>query len=82
MLLHHDVVAHREPEACSLAGRLGREERVEHPVLDVSGNANAVVTDANFDGFAKTARLRTQRRFESAAMLAETLRDRIETVGD
>jgi len=56
VLLGHDVVADRETEAGALAGRLGREERLEQPVAQFGRDANAVVADADLDSGAEIAR--------------------------
>jgi hypothetical protein len=42
MLLGHDVVADREPEAGAFPGRLGREERLEQFVFNLGRNPDAV----------------------------------------
>ncbi len=49
MLLHDDVVAHRQAKPGALARRLGGEERIEHLLLHLGRNAGAVVADADFD---------------------------------
>src|SRR5438132_14251024 len=56
MLLGHDVIADREAEASSLAGRRGREEWLEQLVLDLRCDAGAVVADADFRCIAKIPR--------------------------
>src|SRR5579864_3809837 len=56
VLLSHDVVADRQPKAGPLAGRLGREERLEQLVLDVGRDANAVVANPHLDHVAEIAR--------------------------
>src|SRR3954452_8969719 len=43
VLLYDDVVAEGEPEAGTLARRLGSEERVEHLRLDVLGDTDPVI---------------------------------------
>jgi len=53
MLLGHDVVADREAKAGPFAGRLRREERLEQLVLDLRGNADAVVADTDLDYIAE-----------------------------
>ena len=56
MLLHDDVVRHRETKAGSFTGWLGREERVEHLFLHLGRDAGAVVANANFDGGSEVLR--------------------------
>jgi hypothetical protein len=65
MLLGHDVVADREAETRSLAGRFGREERLEQFVLDLRRDTNAVVADADLHGLAEIARRHLQRGLET-----------------
>ena len=50
VLLGDDFVADRQPEPGAFAGRLGGEERLEQLVLDLGGNADAVVAHAHLDG--------------------------------
>ena len=64
MLLGHDVIADREAKAGALAGRLGREERLEQLVLDLGWNAGAVVANADFHRIAEIARRHFQGRLE------------------
>src|SRR5215470_2140248 len=56
VLLRHDVIADREAEAGSLAGRLCREEGLKELVLDVGSNSNAIVTNADLDCIAEIPR--------------------------
>ena len=56
MLLGHDVVADRKAEAGAFAGWLGREEGLKELVLDLRGNAGAVVVDADFNRIAEIPR--------------------------
>ena len=53
VLLHDDVVAHRQAKPGTFTGGLGREERVEYLLLHVGGDAGAVVTNPDFDGLAE-----------------------------
>src|SRR6267142_1489212 len=53
VLLGHDVIADRQAKPCALSGRLGGEEWLEQLVLDLRGNAGAVVADADFDRIAE-----------------------------
>ena len=56
MLLSHDVVADRQPEARPFAGWLGGEERLKELVFDLRWNANSVVADVDFYRIAQIAR--------------------------
>ena len=49
MLLGDDVVADRQTQLRTLAGRLGGKERLEQLVLDLGRDAHAVVTHPNLD---------------------------------
>src|SRR3974390_153685 len=64
MLFHNDVVAHREPKAGALAGRLRGEERIEHLFLPLGRDAGAVVANPDFNLVTEVLRGRTQRRLE------------------
>ena len=64
MLLGDDLVADRQPEPGAYAGRLRGEERLEQFVLDVVGNADAVVAHPHLDGLAEIARGHCERGFE------------------
>ena len=83
MLLGHDVVADREPEAGPLAGRLGREEWLKQLVLDLGRNADAVVADADLDRFAEISRRHLQGRLETrVASFPLAFGGRVEAVGE
>src|SRR5258705_9879258 len=56
MLLHDDVVRHRETKAGSFTGWLGREERVEYLFLHFGRDAGAVVAKPNFHGLSEVLR--------------------------
>ena len=56
MLFHDNVVTKGEPEAGTFAGRLRREERIEHLLLDLGWNAGAVVAYPDFDPVAEVER--------------------------
>ena len=56
MLLHDDVVGHRETKAGSFTGWLSREERVEHLFLYFGRDAGAVVANTNFHGGSEVLR--------------------------
>ena len=64
MLLGHDIVADRKPQAGPLAGRLGREERLEQLVLDLDWNTGAVIADADFNCISEISRRHLQVRLE------------------
>ncbi len=49
MLLDDDVVAERKAKPRPLARRFGREEWIEHFLLDLGRDAGAVVADPDFD---------------------------------
>ena len=53
MLLDDDVVTDGQTKPRSLADGLGREERIEHLVLDLGRNAGAVIADPDFDAVAE-----------------------------
>ena len=83
MLLGHDVVADREPEAGPLAGRLGREERLKQLVLDLGRNADAVVADADLDCIAEISRRHLQSRLElRVASLLLAFGGRVEAIAE
>ena len=63
MLLDDDVVADGKAKAGAFAGRLGREERVEHLFLHIWRDAGAVVADSDFNTIAKVFGRGSQRRF-------------------
>src|SRR5215471_13951451 len=64
MLLGHDVVADREAEPGSFAGRLRGEERLKELVFDLRWYANAVVADVDFNRIAQIACRHLQGRLE------------------
>ena len=64
VLLGHDVIADRQAQPRSLTGRLRREEWLKQLVLDLRGNADAVVAYPNFDRFAEISRRDLQGRLE------------------
>ena len=65
MLLGHDVLADREAKPGPLAGRLGREERLEQFVFDLGKDTDAIVADADLHCLAEIARGHLQRRLET-----------------
>src|SRR5579871_965452 len=54
VLLHDDVVRHRQSKPGAFAGRLGGEEGIEHLLLHLGWDAGAVVADADLDMVAAT----------------------------
>src|SRR6516225_4534554 len=81
VLLRYDLVADRQPKPGALAGRLGREERLEQLIPVFRRNTDAVVTHPHLDAFAELAGRDLQCRAVSAATLAATLVSGIEAVG-
>ena len=83
MLFHDDVVAERQAEAGSFAGRLGREERIEHLLLHLGRNAGAVVADPDLDPVAEVLRRGRKRGLVGRSSLAALrLVVGVEAVGD
>src|SRR5215469_365143 len=80
VLLGYDLVADRQPEPGALAGRLGREERLEQLVPVFQGNTDAIVTHPDFDAFAELAGRDLQCRAVSSVALAAPLVGGIEAV--
>ena len=86
MLLHDDVVRHRETKAGSFTGWLRREERVEYLFLNFGRDAGAVVADANFDGGSEVLRRGPQGWLKAMFLLlrlafgrgVDAIRDQIE----
>ncbi len=82
VLLHDNVVTEGKPKPCPLAGRLGREKRIEYLFLHVRRNAGAIVTNADFDTIAEAARRSDKHRLEVLAGLCLALGRRVEAVRD
>jgi hypothetical protein len=81
VLLGHDIVADREAESGALAGRLGREEWLEQLFPDFGRNADAVVTDADFNGVPEIACRHGQDRPECpVAVLPQALVRGVEAI--
>src|SRR6516164_31331 len=80
VLLGHDLVADRQPEPGALAGRLGREERLEQLVPVFQGNTDAIVTHPDLDAFAELAGRDFQRRAVSSVALTAPLVGGIEAI--
>src|ERR1700751_3126493 len=53
VLLRYDLVADRQSKPGALAGRLGREERLEHLVPVLWRNAYAIVRHPDLEAFAQ-----------------------------
>jgi hypothetical protein len=49
VLLDYDIMTHRQAKPGALAGRLGREKRVEDFLPDIRRDSRAVVANAYFD---------------------------------
>jgi len=82
VLLDDDVVTDGKPKPGSFAGRLGREEWIEHLFLHVRRNAGAIVADRYFDPIAEVFGGGCQDRFVAAICLGRTLRRGIKAVGN
>src|SRR6516225_2795156 len=80
VLLRYDLVADRQPEPGALAGRFGREERLEQLVPVFQGNTDAVVAHPDLDAFAELARRDFQCRAVSSVALAAPLVGGIEAI--
>src|SRR6516225_7604542 len=73
VLLRYDLVADRQPKPGALAGRLGREERLEQLLPVLRRNANAIVAHPDLDAFAELAGRDLKCRAESTVALTATL---------
>src|SRR6516162_10527639 len=82
VLCRDDVVADRETKAGALAGRLGREERLEQFLAVLRRDAGAVVPHPHLDGIAEGARRHLEHRAEAVAGLAAALIGGIEAVAN
>src|SRR5215831_18733005 len=80
VLLGYDLVAYRQAEPCTFAGRLGREEGLEQLLPVLRRNANAIVAHPDFDAFAELAGSDLQGRAVSAVALTATPGNGIEAV--
>src|SRR6516225_2973092 len=80
VLLGDDLVADRQSKPGTLAGRLGREERLEQLVPVFQGNTHAIVTHPDFDAFAEFAGRDLQCRAVSSVALAAPLVGGIEAI--
>src|SRR6516162_1627461 len=82
VLLRYDLVADRQPKPGALAGRLGREERLEQFLAMLGRNADAVVADADLDTFAELAGRNSQLGAKSSVNLAAAPGHGIEAIAD
>ena len=83
MLLDDDIVTDREAEAGALAGRLRREEGVEHLFLDLGRNAVAIVADRDLHSIAEVLCRCPNGRLKAIAVdLALSLRRGIKAIRD
>src|SRR6516165_8119897 len=82
VLLRYDLVADRQPKAGTLAGRLGREERLEQLLPVFRRNADAVVAHPDLDTFAELAGRNSQLGAKSTVDLAAAPGHGIEAVAD
>src|SRR5215471_17408110 len=82
VLLRDDLVADRQPKPGALAGRLGREERLEQLVPVFRRNTDAIVTHPDLDALAELAGRDLQCWAVSSVALAAPLVGGIEAVAD
>src|SRR5579863_9560162 len=83
VLLGHDVIADREAEPGALAGRLGREERLEQLIPDFVRNADAVVSHRDLDRVTEVAGRHRKGRMEvRLGTLALPLGGGVEAIAD
>src|SRR5262249_43480230 len=83
MLLHDDVVSDGQTKAGTLSGGFGREEGIEHLILNLRWNAGAVVPNPYLHAVAEVlGRGRKSRLIAIATFLFFTPGRRIEAVGD
>src|SRR5260370_36543373 len=68
VLLHDDVVAHREAKAGAFAGRLGGEKRIEHLCLHLGRNPGAVVADAYLDAVPEISGCSAEHRLKTCVI--------------
>jgi hypothetical protein len=80
--LGEDVPADRQSEAGALAGRLGREKRLEQFVPEFGRDPGAVVAHPDFDFAAKIACRDLQHRTEGVARLAPSLVGGIKSIAE
>src|SRR5262245_45134662 len=83
MLLHDDVVSDGEAKASALSGGFGREEGIEHLILDLGWNPGAVIANPDLYAVAEVLRRGSEcglKRF--AIILLFALGRCIEPVGD
>src|SRR5215831_17755421 len=82
MLQGYDLVADRQAEPSALAGRLGREERLEQLLPVFPGNADAVVAHPDLDGITRFTSRDLQDRAIRAVAVVTTLVGGIEAIAD
>src|SRR5262245_61036224 len=83
VLLGYDVIADRQAQTGPLAGRLGREERLEQLVLDLRRDARTVVSNADLDRIVEISRRHLQSGFEIwVASLPLAFGRRVEAIGE
>src|SRR5215471_16040520 len=82
MLQGYDLVADRQAKSRALAGRLGREERLEQLLTVFPGNADAVVAHPNLDGITHFTSRDLQDRAIRAVAVVASLIGGIEAVAD
>src|SRR5262245_19026480 len=80
VLLRYNLVADRQPKSGTLAGRLGREERLEQPFPVFRRNTNAIVPHPDLNAFVKLAGRDLQYGGISAVPVAAPLVSGIEAV--
>src|SRR6516225_4914536 len=80
VLLGDDLVADRQSKPGTLAGRLGREERLEQLVPVFRRNTDAIVAHPDFDASVEPAGRHLQCRAVGSAALATALVGGIEAV--
>jgi hypothetical protein len=56
VLFYDDVMTYRKTKPCTFARRFSREEGIEHLLLNIGGNAGAIVANADFDVFRRDGR--------------------------
>src|SRR6516164_6513344 len=80
VLLRYHLVADRQSKPGALAGRLGREERLEQLVPVFRRNTDAIVTHPDLDAFAELAGRDLQFRAVSPVALTAPLVSGIEAI--
>src|SRR5258708_5969493 len=65
MLLHHNVMANRQTQSGTFAGRFCREKWIEDFLSNFGPNSCAIITNANLDFVAKVLRFNYERWLEA-----------------